>query len=1027
VAGIGLLKILALGAAVVAVAQGARAEMPAKPPRTLQDIVEFLAQHKLDQSAVHFFRAALETPEPKEANAETRLAYHQARADAAEALGLAAIELEARRKVVELARDHQEQVGAKGDLSVRERHFGNLRTGMELAEAVANDLQADPGRRMSAFNRLAIAHAEMGSMHLADRMFERAESSYRESMSRPGVAQWWSDFITSMIECVRGQILVSRGRFAAAEAALLKSLKHANRDLEIAEERSRRFAAVKGTPPAGTTHLVLDICEGFLVEARIRQGSFAEAEFAARASLHRIVRRVGGSAPQAARAIARLAAVMLENGRAADAVWLASEAVSRFEAIGSKAQSIAWSEAEHVRASALLLDGRWAEAAQSYERVGRAFRDAAFVPVLARPSAEWVIALVASGSPREALRVSEELAKQSAERLGGAHYLSAEARALHAAALAASGEKARARELYAEAFDSMLAARARDDEAAGSALRQWKFRWILDAYLDLLLPAGGTPSSTEIAEAFRVADTARAQAVQRAIMDAAVRVKAADPALAELIRKDQDLRNESHSLRRILINLLSVPERQRLPKVIEDMRARLEAITGERRALGERVAKAFPSFENLINPKPPTVEAVQRALRPGEVLLAVYTGESRTYVWAVPQGGAVAFGAAPLGRSELLARVARLRRSLEPSAHGAQAIPLFDISAAYSLYEALLRPVETVWREAAQLMVVPHGPIAHIPLGVLATAPETPRTEVSLLFAEYRAVPWLAKRVAITQLPSANAMLALRALPAPSAARKPFAGFGDPVFSMERRTRSQDAGAAQVSSASVAMRSAPNTRILDSAQLAHLPRLPDTADEVIAIANVLGAGEEDVFLGERASEKEIKARQWSDRQVIAFATHGLLPGDLDGLTQPALALTTPEITGGEGDGLLTLDEILDLKLDADWVVLSACNTAAGEGAGAEAVSGLGRAFFYAGTRALLVSNWPVETKSAKLLTTGIFERQAKDASLKRSEALRQAMLALMETGVAHDSSGKPVYSYAHPIFWAPFTLVGDGG
>lgn len=78
-----------------------------------------------------------------------------------------------------------------------------------------------------------------------------------------------------------------------------------------------------------------------------------------------------------------------------------------------------------------------------------------------------------------------------------------------------------------------------------------------------------------------------------------------------------------------------------------------------------------------------------------------------------------------------------------------------------------------------------------------------------------------------------------------------------------------------------------------------------------------------------------------------------------------------------------MGEILGLKLNADWVVLSACNTAAADGAGAEAVSGLGRAFFYAGARALLVSNWPVETTSAKALTTNLFKRQAKDPALTR--------------------------------------------
>jgi CHAT domain-containing protein len=123
-----------------------------------------------------------------------------------------------------------------------------------------------------------------------------------------------------------------------------------------------------------------------------------------------------------------------------------------------------------------------------------------------------------------------------------------------------------------------------------------------------------------------------------------------------------------------------------------------------------------------------------------------------------------------------------------------------------------------------------------------------------------------------------------------------------------------------------------------------------------------------------------------------------------------------------------MEEILTLRLNADWVVLSACNTASSQGAGSEAISGLGRAFFYAGARALLVSNWPVETTSARALTTEVFRRQAAEPGLSRARALQQAMIALIDGGELRDSQNRRVVaSYAHPIFWAPFALVGDGG
>jgi CHAT domain-containing protein len=331
--------------------------------------------------------------------------------------------------------------------------------------------------------------------------------------------------------------------------------------------------------------------------------------------------------------------------------------------------------------------------------------------------------------------------------------------------------------------------------------------------------------------------------------------------------------------------------------------------------------------------------------------------------------------------------------------------------------------------------------LGYFPLSLLPTGPARLGDEEEPLFANYRSVPWLVRSHGVTVLPSVASLRALRGLPPGDATRKAFVGFGDPLFSQEQAAEAErpakdtvelaalSGRGVQIRGLPVRLRAAPDTGEFDSAELARLPRLPETADEILSIAVALNADlTKDVFLGKRANEKAINSLDLSGYKVLAIATHGLVPGDLDGLSQPALALTAPEVAGVEGDGLLTMGEILGLKLDADWVVLSACNTGSGQGAGAEAVSGLGRAFFYAGTRALLVSNWPVETTSSKALTTDLFRRQAADASLGRAQALRQAMLALIDEGGATDpQSGKLVFSYAHPIFWAPFSLIGDGG
>ena len=290
----------------------------------------------------------------------------------------------------------------------------------------------------------------------------------------------------------------------------------------------------------------------------------------------------------------------------------------------------------------------------------------------------------------------------------------------------------------------------------------------------------------------------------------------------------------------------------------------------------------------------------------------------------------------------------------------------------------------------------------------------------------------------MTVVPSAAALRALRQLPPGAPTRDKLIAFGDPYFSegqaAEGAREKGEAVTPRLADASTTRglplqrRSRPQTQGVDSAELALLPRLPDTADELESIARTLGADPAKVLhLGKAANERAVKTMDLSKFKIIAFATHGLVPGDLDGLTQPALALTAPSVAGVDGDGVLTMAEILSLRLDADWVVLSACNTGAGAAAGAEAASGLRRAFFYAGTRAILVTNWSVHSASARELVTDLFRRQTADGPLTKAEALRQSMMTMLDHRGFTDKSGNMLFSYGHPLFWAPYTIIGDGG
>ena len=213
---------------------------------------------------------------------------------------------------------------------------------------------------------------------------------------------------------------------------------------------------------------------------------------------------------------------------------------------------------------------------------------------------------------------------------------------------------------------------------------------------------------------------------------------------------------------------------------------------------------------------------------------------------------------------------------------------------------------------------------------------------------------------------------------------------------------------------------------VDPRAFTFLAPLPDTRDELLALAAAFGAKDPPaaVRLGAKATETTVRTEgDLKVYRVIAFATHGLVAGDFTGLAEPALVLTPPAKPGPADDGLLTASEVAGLDLDAG-VILSACNTAAGDRPGAEGLSGLARAFFHAGSRALLVSHWSVPSETATALTVFSAQALAADPMIGRAEALRRAMVRVMK-GEHPDGRRHPLY--AHPIFWAPFVNVGEGG
>lgn len=518
----------------------------------------------------------------------------------------------------------------------------------------------------------------------------------------------------------------------------------------------------------------------------------------------------------------------------------------------------------------------------------------------------------------------------------------------------------------------------------------------------------------------RVSQTSTASAVNKL----AVRLAAGDDRLAQLVRKDQDLAAESDTLDKAFIAAASKEPSKRDASAEQRSKQRLATIVGERAALQKVFATEFPGFAALSNPLPMTTREIQSLLSGDEAMVLFSVSEKESYVFALTRDS-FDWNAIPVGSDALSQKVAAFRRGLDldkiaDTASGKAA--LFDLRLANELYGSLFGPVEALIKDKMQLLIVPSGALTALPFNLLVT--EKPEMAVPDKLDGYRDAAWLIKRQAVSVLPSVASLKALRGFARSSPATKPLIGFGDPIFDFNKGIPGDKRTAAATKSATRNIATGSYTDFwqgagVDRNKLAQsLPQLPDTADELNAVALKLGAPASDIHLGSDASETTVKRAPLADYSIVYFATHGLVAGDVKGLAEPSLVLSIPRQPTELDDGLLTSSEVAQLKLNADWVVLSACNTIAGDKPGAEALSGLARSFFYAGARALLVSHWAVDSAAATRLTTSTFDRLKADPKLGRAEALRQSMLAYL-----NDASSP---RNAYPAFWAPFALIGEG-
>jgi CHAT domain-containing protein len=987
------------------------------PPRRIDDITAILEQPGVfDSKITSNLRAQADAVAPPNADAQ----FYSQRGEAARQLGrLTALEdLREAQRLSEASGKRNPQIMRR--LAVAEREMGNFSIALQLLEEVLKIHK----REVSTYGRLVEIYVQIGELERARRIADDLKSICGlPGKKRKEQARLWCNLELLAAEST---LLGAEARYQEAEGLLRQQLQQAR--------------AVKHTHPVRCVSVRVDLAENLL-----RQERFLDAEIEVREALREALGLAGKDSTLTARVINRMVDTLRAQGRLAEAEKLGQLNVQTLGASGIASDSIILARAHMQLGSVLAARRNFTEAVGHFDLAVKGMAQDQFPyrrALLGNPN--FVLSLLMTGRYQQAMKIATNSYEKAARKLGEKHYLTAEKLAFRAMGHYRLNHLKAAAEDFAKATDTLLESPIFKADYS----RAQRLRTILDDYLSLLDRIRGTPLEKGLGMdaagmAFQIAEASQAHSVQAAVAASSARLAEADPELRDLIRREQDARKSVEVLESTMIDLLAAPEREQQPAVIRELQTKIGSLSKAGATLQDEITRRFPKYADFVNPRAVTWTVAQQNLRPREALLVIHTTEDKSYVWAVPRQGGLRFHSTGLGRDELSRLVGDLRRSLDAHPRNFADIPAFDVNQSFEIYSRLLKPVEADWKEATDLLIVAHGPLGQLPLSLLVTSPGQVDTQEDVLFARYRKIPWLIRKASVTILPSVGSLVMLRSLPEGDLKRRAFVGFADPIFDPRQLTGGGSGQGPQQRGVGmeVASRGAElhirgirtteqgsldNQRV-GSSRLAQLNRLPDTADEVNAVALALGADlKQDVFLGKDASERRIKTMGLADRKVISFATHALLPGDLDGLEQPALALSSPTVTGDNEDGLLTMGEVLKLKLNADWVVLSACNTGAAAGQGAEALSGLGRAFFYAGTRSLLVSMWPVETTSAKKLVTETFRLQKDDKTLARHRALQKSMLALIdEASLKDEATGRIVASYAHPLFWAPFVVVGN--
>lgn len=528
------------------------------------------------------------------------------------------------------------------------------------------------------------------------------------------------------------------------------------------------------------------------------------------------------------------------------------------------------------------------------------------------------------------------------------------------------------------------------------------------AALDDAIHKSPDQSAALSAELFEAMQLIQGNVTGQVVSQAFARLSAGDPHTRDLLREMQDSDLE---LRRLFLQRDALaqssagggaggaPASDEIKKIDDQ----IVAVQNKRAAAESAAQAASPEYAQLTSAGTPAAE-IQKVLGPNEGLIELSIGQRLSFAALVTRDGITAYRI-DLPSDKAAAAVTALRKTIEPYVDKDRVVlPAFDVVAAHQLYTTLFAPVDDRVRKLDRLTVIPSGPLTSLPLEVLVTDETKPVTD-----QDYKDVPFLVAKVAVDYTPSPQTLVVQRQHTKPAAGSHAYIGFGDfQPWTKQQLTASFPPDRCQA----------------DYEGLSQLPPLPGTRKEILAVGNnVFHAPASDLVLGPGFTKAKLTKTGLTQYRVIHLATHAFLPTELRCRPEPLIVLSATRGAANADDSFLGLADILALKLDANLVLLSACNTAGPAGATTgDSLSGLARAFFFAGARGLLVTHWSLDDSAGPLLTalTMTPSGPAQDTAAD----LRQAKLAMIRK-VGGQPGGKYVF-FTHPYAWAPFVLVGDG-